>query len=79
MFRRNMSPPSSLSKCEPSSKPDEASGKLVMIITTNIPMKRMARRLEGNMGKCAVVGSVTARGEHREVRSSGERNSSRGI
>jgi hypothetical protein len=31
-------------------------------ITTNIPVNRMATRLEGNVGKCAVVVSVTARG-----------------
>jgi hypothetical protein len=30
-------------------------------ITTNIPVKRMATRLEGNIGKCVVVGSITAR------------------
>jgi hypothetical protein len=52
---------------------------LGQFITTSIPVNRMDRRLEGNIGKCAVVGSVTTQGEYREVRCSGERNNSRGI
>jgi hypothetical protein len=51
----------------------------VKVVTTNILWKRMARRLEGNIGKYDVVGSVTARGEYTEVRCSGERNNLKGI
>jgi hypothetical protein len=57
-----MSPPSSGPKSKPSKKPAEAGRKIVKPTTTNIPVNRMARRLDGNIGKCAVVGSVTARG-----------------
>jgi hypothetical protein len=47
---------------------NEAGGEPVKVITTSIPVNRMARRLEGNIGKYAVVGSVTARGERWEGR-----------
>jgi hypothetical protein len=59
-FRRIILPVSSWSNCRPSRKPTEACGKLVMAVTTNIPIYRMARRLEGNAGKYVEVGSITA-------------------
>jgi hypothetical protein len=49
---------------KPSEMPPEAGGKSVKVIGTNIPVKRM----EGNIGKCAVVGSGTARGRRWEGR-----------
>jgi hypothetical protein len=57
-----MLPPSSGSKSKPNKKSSEAGSKPVKVITPNIPVNRMARRLEGNIGKYAVVGSVTALG-----------------
>jgi hypothetical protein len=51
-----MSPPSSGFKSKPSKKPGAAGDKLMKVITTNIPVNRTARRLEGNIGKYAVVG-----------------------
>jgi hypothetical protein len=62
IFRKNISLPSSGSESKPSKKPTEVGGEPVKDITTNIPVNRMARRLEGNIG---------------EVRCSGESNSSR--
>jgi hypothetical protein len=47
---------------KPSKKPAEGGGKPVKVITTNIPVNRMARRLDRNIRKYAVVVSVTARG-----------------
>jgi hypothetical protein len=53
---------SSRSKRKPTKKPAEAGSKIVKPTTTNNPVNRMARRLEGNIGKYAVVGSILARG-----------------
>jgi glycerol kinase len=73
MFRKREKPPSSGTKCKlcthTKKKQAEIDGKLAEVVTTNIPVNR----------KYAVVGSVTTRGEYREVLFSGERNSSRGI
>jgi hypothetical protein len=38
----------------------QAGRKLVEATTTNIPVKRMVRRLEENIGHYAVVGGLTA-------------------
>jgi hypothetical protein len=78
-FHRNTSPPFLGSKSKPSKKPAEAGGKPMKVVNTNIPVSSTARRLKGNIGKYAVVWSVTTRGEYREVRCSVERNDSRGI
>jgi hypothetical protein len=56
-----------MTKIKPRKIPAETVCRLVkVIITTNIPVNRMAERLEGNIGKYAVVGSVTAGGERSE-------------
>jgi hypothetical protein len=57
-----MLPPFSGLKSKPSKKPAEAGSKLVKVTTTNNPVNRMDRRLEGNIRKYAVLGSVTTRG-----------------
>jgi hypothetical protein len=62
MFREYIKPPPSRLKSKPSEKATEPGGKLVKVITANIPEKRMARRLEGNIWRHAAVGRVTARG-----------------
>jgi hypothetical protein len=41
-------------------KPAEVDDKTEKAFTTNIPVNRMAGRFEGNVRKCAVVGSVAA-------------------
>jgi hypothetical protein len=41
---------------------------------SSILVNKMARRLEGNIGKYAGVERVTTRGEYREVSCGGERN-----
>jgi hypothetical protein len=43
-------------------KENEAGNEPVKAIISNISVNRMARLLEGNIGKHAVVGSATARG-----------------
>jgi hypothetical protein len=78
-FRRNISALFSGLNCKPSTKPGDAGSKPMKVSTANIPVNRIPRRFEGNIGKYAVVGSVTAEGEYREVCCSGERNGSRGI
>jgi hypothetical protein len=60
-FRRTIFPAPSVSKSMSDKKSAESGGKLAEVITTNNTVNRMDRRLEGNVGKYAVVGSVTAR------------------
>jgi hypothetical protein len=54
--------PSSGSKSKPTKKPAQAGGEPEKAITTNIPVNGKARRMEGNVGEYAVVGSVTLGG-----------------
>jgi hypothetical protein len=61
-FRRRMTPPSSGSQNKTKKKPAKAGGEPVKVITTNIPVNRMARRLEGN------IGEVSCRGESNSSR-----------
>jgi hypothetical protein len=60
-------PPFLGSKSKPSEKPAEADCNPIKAIITNISVNRTVRRLEGNVGKYAVVGSVTVRGERWEA------------
>jgi hypothetical protein len=41
-------------------EPGQADGKLAKVTTTDIPVNKMARRLEKNTGQHAVVGGFTA-------------------
>jgi hypothetical protein len=51
-----MSPPSSVLKSKPGRKLTGAGHKPVKAVTSDIPVNRTARGLEGNAGKNAVVG-----------------------